>query len=82
MTRKWTPEERRRQAQIIRQTKPWQHSTGPGSKRGKKISAQNAYKNGNFSKEFKRLRSLLMLQSRYLELIRQTIRNGHKNDLF
>ena len=82
MTRKWTPEERRRQAQIIRQTKPWENSTGPGSKSGKQISAQNAYKSGDFSREFKRLRSLLMAQSKYLKLIRHNIRDGHKNDLF
>lgn len=39
----WTPERRARQAYIIRQTKPWEQSTGPQSEAGKAVSARNAY---------------------------------------
>jgi len=40
----WTPERRARQAQIIRETRPWNHSTGPRTEKGKAISSQNARK--------------------------------------
>lgn len=39
----WTPERRARQAQIIRQNRPWEKSTGPRTKEGKVISSRNAY---------------------------------------
>lgn len=39
----WTPERRARQAELIRQTKPWEFSTGPRSDAGKAVSARNAY---------------------------------------
>ena len=31
----WTPERRARQAELIRQTKPWEKSTGPKTQTGK-----------------------------------------------
>ncbi|MCK9541869.1 MAG: hypothetical protein M0R03_07555 [Novosphingobium sp.] len=39
----WTPERRARQAEIIRQTKPWKSSTGPRTPEGKAVSSRNAY---------------------------------------
>lgn len=38
----WTPERRARQAEIIKQTKPWEKSTGPRTDEGKAISSRNA----------------------------------------
>jgi len=38
----WTPERRARQAEIIRQTKPWARATGPRTPEGKAVSSQNA----------------------------------------
>jgi hypothetical protein len=38
----WTPERRARQSEIIRQTKPWEHSTGPRTEAGKARSSRNA----------------------------------------
>lgn len=38
----WTPERRARQAELIRQTKPWEKSTGPRTEEGKAISSRNA----------------------------------------
>lgn len=46
----WTPERRARQAALIRQTRPWEHSTGPTSDAGKVISSRNAYA-GDFHHE-------------------------------
>lgn len=38
----WTPERRARQSEIIKATKPWEHSTGPKTEAGKAISSRNA----------------------------------------
>ncbi len=39
----WTEERRARQAELIRETKPWEKATGPISVAGKARSARNAY---------------------------------------
>lgn len=39
----WTPERRARQAVIIKQTRPWEFSTGPRTPEGKAASSRNAY---------------------------------------
>ena len=44
MARHWTKAERERQATLINQWKPWQYSTGPRTRQGKKCSALNAQK--------------------------------------
>ena len=44
--RKWTPEQRQRQAALIQQWRPWLQSTGARSVEGKRRSAQNADKGG------------------------------------
>lgn len=41
----WTPERRKRQAEIIRQTRPWASATGPKTDAGKAITSLNAIKN-------------------------------------
>jgi len=38
----WTPERRAKQAETIRRTKPWEHSTGPRTEAGKQTSSRNA----------------------------------------
>lgn len=37
----WTPERRERQRQLIHQWAPWEKSTGPRTREGKRRSAQN-----------------------------------------
>ena len=44
MTRQFTEEQRLRQADVCRQHRPWQFSSGPRTQRGKQASAQNARK--------------------------------------
>jgi len=44
--RHWTPEERLKQAELIRNWKPWKQSTGAKTPVGKARSSQNAYKHG------------------------------------
>jgi len=46
MARKWTLEQRARQAEMIRQWKPWESSTGPKTAEGKARSSSNAFKGG------------------------------------
>lgn len=45
-SRSWTPEQRQRQAELIRAWQPWKQSTGPVTKEGKQKSGGNAYKGG------------------------------------
>ena len=42
----WTPERRARQAALIRQTRPWEKSTGPRTEEGKATSSRNACRGG------------------------------------
>ncbi|QDL37221.1 hypothetical protein EUB48_07925 [Rhodoferax sediminis] len=44
--RKWTSEQRQRQAERIRQWAPWTRSTGPQSVVGKRKASRNASKGG------------------------------------
>jgi hypothetical protein len=46
MANGWTPERRRRQAQLILRWKPWERSTGPRTPKGKARVARNADKGG------------------------------------
>lgn len=41
-----TPEHRALRAELIRQWKPWEKSTGPKSEEGKRRSAMRGYKGG------------------------------------
>ena len=60
MANGWTPERKARQSELIRQWKPWEHSTGAKTVEGKAIVAKNAVKNGLWSilKELKKLEKL------------------------
>lgn len=46
MANGWTPERRAQQAELIRQWRPWEKSTGPRTAEGKAAVAQNAWKGG------------------------------------
>lgn len=43
----WTPEWRRRQAELIRSWKPWEKSTGPKTTEGKSKVANTAWRGGH-----------------------------------
>lgn len=42
----WTPERRQRQAEQIRNWRPWEQATGPRTADGKARISQNAWKGG------------------------------------
>lgn len=48
--RKWTPEERKKQSELIRQWKPWEKG-GVKTFYGKLRSSKNAVKHGYYSEE-------------------------------
>lgn len=66
--RHWTPEERSRQAELIRNWQPWKQSTGAKTAKGKARSSQNAYKYG-FSKLEKEMQHLLKQHKKAIDVI-------------
>lgn len=42
--RKWTDEQKAKQAELIHAWKPWQHSTGATTEEGKAIVSRNAFR--------------------------------------
>jgi hypothetical protein len=57
--RRWTEEERKRQSELIRASKPWLRSTGPKTAEGKARASRNAYKHGFRSHSMKLLYAAL-----------------------
>ncbi len=77
MARNWTPEERKKQSEKIREWKPWQQSTGPRTREGQGIAAQNAYDHGFRSEKMKEFRALLDTQRAFVRAViaRQKLEN-------
>ncbi|EIJ34705.1 hypothetical protein Thini_2138 [Thiothrix nivea DSM 5205] len=48
---RWTPESRKQQSQLIKQTQPWLESTGAKTVEGKAKSSKNATKHGARSRK-------------------------------
>jgi len=63
----WTMERKQRQAELIRQWQPWQHSTGARTVEGKAKVSRNAFKGG--------LRAMLKDAARYLREQKQFVSN-------
>lgn len=66
--RHWTPEERLKQAGLIRNWQPWKRSSGAKTPEGKARSNQNAYKHG-LCRLQKEMRSILKQQKQFVEII-------------
>lgn len=54
----WTPERRARQAELIREWRPWEKSTGPRTAEGKARAARNPFKGGHRERLRKVVREL------------------------
>lgn len=66
----WSEERKQRQALMIQEWKPWQHSTGPKSCEGKQRAAKNAYKGEEWRllrEKIKRLKRLMKDQRMEME---------------
>lgn len=67
MARKWTEEERKKQAEAIRRWKPWENSTGPKTAAGKERCRLNAYKTGLHGVAGDALRESLRLNKQFVK---------------
>ena len=65
---RWTDEARRKQSERIRQTRPWDKSTGPRSHAGKARTRLNAVKHGYRSADMDLIRALLRSNKQFLAL--------------
>ena len=71
MSKGWTDERRRKQAERIRQQKPWEKSTGPKSDAWKRASSQNAYKHGHYAAQIDIINALLYHNRQFVKLTKQ-----------
>ncbi len=74
MANGWTPERRARQAELIRNWKPWVQSTGPRTDEGKARTARNGYKGGTWRIEREELRALKATVDDLLQRQRELLR--------
>ena len=66
--RKWTEEEKAKQAAAIRRWKPWEKSTGPKTEDGKARSKMNGLQDGHYGPTMHELRRTLRLQRTMVRL--------------
>lgn len=60
-------ERKKRQAEIVKTTRPWSYSTGPRSEEGKARVGQNALKHGLRGGIFRKAANLLTLNNKLLK---------------
>ena len=70
--RHWTPEERARQSELIRQQKPWEKSTGPKTEAGKAMTSRNGTTHGLYSQAARDYREALHAARKLISLARET----------
>ena len=73
MATTWTPERRARQAELIRQWKPWAKSTGPRSPEGRQRVGRNAWTGGHRAQ----LRELSKLVNAEVRASRELVSRCH-----
>ncbi|RYF61677.1 MAG: hypothetical protein EOO27_00960 [Comamonadaceae bacterium] len=68
MAHGWTPERRARQAELIRNWRPWEQTTGPKTAEGKARVARNGYKGGiwKIEREMKKQVNQMLREQRAL----------------
>lgn len=69
-TKGWSKERRAKQAENIRKTKPWEHTTGPKTEEGKLAIRRNAYKHGFRSEDMREICRLLRWQRDFVKAVK------------
>ena len=69
MVNGWTLERRQRQAELIRNWRPWAKSTGPRSLEGKERVSRNAWKGGHRAE----LRELSKMVNEHVRISRELV---------
>ena len=75
--RKWTEEEKAKQAELIKQWKPWRKSTGPKTEHGKQCSSQNSRK---YSPFLSHLFTLSRKRRKYQQLKEEKARADYREE--
>lgn len=78
---RWTPEARRKQAEIQKTRQSWKHSTGPKTAAGKARASMNAWKHGLRTRPAIKLRAAVTRQSRVLKQINAYLSACRKSPL-
>ncbi|GJL85802.1 MAG: hypothetical protein DHS20C02_15770 [Micavibrio sp.] len=78
MSKGWSEERRKQQAERCRQNKPWEKSTGPRTAEGKRKSSLNAFKHGLYSRSHDEFRLLLRLGQAYMIKMLETLEDNEK----
>lgn len=73
MTKGWTEERRRQQAERIRQSRPWEKSTGPRTEAGKKRIRYNARKHGRRTREYREFRRYIRMNLLFIDIYKYYI---------
>lgn len=68
MPRTWTPEQRAAAAERIRANRPWEKSTGPRTRAGKRNASKNAYKHGGFTETRRIAHKMLKANREFLRM--------------
>ncbi len=73
MSKGWTEERRKAQAERCRSNKPWEKATGPKTDKGKARSSMNAFKHGDRCRVFDHYSTLLRLNNQFLQQFQLTL---------
>jgi hypothetical protein len=80
-TKGWSPERRRKQAELCRAAAPWEKSTGPRTAAGKAACANNGLKHGAYTAEILTLRHALTRHRLYLRGLMARHQNENMHDV-
>lgn len=75
MSKGWSDERRKAQAERCHKQKPWKNSTGPQTSHGKAKSSMNAFKHGGNTNEIKLMKEILKSNRIFLKNYKKYFKN-------